>query len=709
MFNILKKIGVRKIKTPVLNIIVEKRSGGLRRISFNHDQNRLNYIAGKRIFGVPYGPATVKQISYTDNRITASYRYRDLDMDIVRQIEGDTITETYTFINNSLRPLSFESGTLGIQTPFNDRYEAASACLKRRCHAHIWCGGNSTYILGEPMNARGACLGLILLEGRIFHYAVDRKWNSNDRGDFALLLPAITFQKGQRHVIRWQLKKYADREEFIRSLGSTPNFAFVQADRYSITAGEPITCTIRHRHPETVEFFLGDEKQAGITGREIVGDTGKITFSIDSIGTSAAETTATNAAASAATTAEKTIKIGYGDGAITKLVLQVYRNPMEVIDRRLNFLIDRQQVTDRKSKFYGGFLLYDNETETTFVEDHCFNDRNAARERSGMITSLLARLIRGVEDRSMREKYDRAAELALAFVDREICDDRGVVYENVGYQKLPHQRKYNYAFYALLYTLAHQYTEEHCYLKKACKILREYYRLGGARFYAINIPMALIVKLLEQSTHADSGRLLAEMKSNFFSHLDFIVSRGENYPPHEVKYEQSIVAPSVDMLLQGYCISAEEKYLDEAERQLKLLEAFAFIQPDFRMNDIAIRHWDGYWFGKRKMYGDTFPHYWSCINAGVFARYAEIRKDEEYANRADNILSNNLCLIKDSRGACAYVYPYLINGMKGGFYDPWANDQDLVIYFNLTFNRALSVSSGYLNQKKQQKQTGEVK
>ena len=92
------------------------------------------------------------------------------------------------------------------------------------------------------------------------------------------------------------------------------------------------------------------------------------------------------------------------------------------------------------------------------------------------------------------------------------------------------------------------------------------------------------------------------------------------------------------------------------------------------------------------MYGDTFPHYWSCINAGVFARYAEIKKDENYVARANNILLNNLCLIKDGRGSCAYIYPYLINGMKGGFYDPWANDQDLVIYFNLAFNRALCSS-----------------
>lgn len=698
MFNIFKKIGMKRIRSADLNIVVDKKNGGLRRISFNHDQDQLNYIEGKRIFGLPYGPSTVKQVSCAASKISVCYSYRSLDVDVERLIEGNTITETYTFTNNTPRPLFFAEGTLGIQTPFNDRYETAAACLKKRCHAHIWCGDNSTYILGEPMNARGACLGLILLEGRIFHYAVNRKWNSNDRGDFALLLPAVNFQKGQRYVIKWHLNKYANREEFIRSLGDHPNFAFVQADKYSVSVGEPITCTIRNPRPETVKLLPMDGGRPEIISEEVTGHTGKIVFSIGSIGSAGSiGSGSTDSAGSATTTAavttgEKIIEIGYGDGAVTKLVLQVYRDPMEVIDRRLHFLIDRQQVTDKSSKFYGGFLLYDNETKTTFVEDRCFNDRNAARERSGIITSLLARLIKGVEDKAMHDKYDGAVMMALDFVDREICDDRGIVYENVGYRKLPHQRKYNYGFYALLYALAYRYTGEYYYLDKTCKILREYYRLGGAGFYAINIPMALIVEMLEQSAHEDSHKLLAEMKSYFLDHCDYIVSRGENYPRHEVKYEQSIVAPSVDMLLQGYQISKEKKYLSEAERQLKLLEAFGFIQPNFHMNDIAIRHWDGYWFGKRKMYGDTFPHYWSCINAGVFARYAEIKKDENYVARANNILLNNLCLIKDGRGSCAYIYPYLINGMKGGFYDPWANDQDLVIYFNLAFNRALCSS-----------------
>jgi hypothetical protein len=51
------------------------------------------------------------------------------------------------------------------------------------------------------------------------------------------------------------------------------------------------------------------------------------------------------------------------------------------------------------------------------------------------------------------------------------------------------------------------------------------------------------------------------------------------------------------------------------------LEAFNGNQPDVHLYDIGIRHWDGYWFGKNELLGDTMPHYWSALTAIAFQRY----------------------------------------------------------------------------------------
>jgi hypothetical protein len=76
------------------------------------------------------------------------------------------------------------------------------------------------------------------------------------------------------------------------------------------------------------------------------------------------------------------------------------------------------------------------------------------------------------------------------------------------------------------------------------------------------------------------------------------------------------------------------------------------------LNDLAIRHWDDYWFGKLRQYGDTFPYYWQTIAAVAFDEYADATGNTAYRERAKQMLMNNLCLFRaDGSASCAYVYP----------------------------------------------------
>ena len=130
-------------------------------------------------------------------------------------------------------------------------------------------------------------------------------------------------------------------------------------------------------------------------------------------------------------------------------------------------------------------------------------------------------------------------------------------------------------------------------------------------------------------------------------------------------------------MLEMYLLTREARYMDAAREHLRLLEVFGGRQPDHHLHEVAIRHWDGYWFGKRKMWGDTFPHYWSTLTAVAFHRYHLATGDGAYLERAHEILRNNLSLFRpDGRASCAYVYPMTVDGNEGRFYDPYANDQD---------------------------------
>ena len=175
-----------------------------------------------------------------------------------------------------------------------------------------------------------------------------------------------------------------------------------------------------------------------------------------------------------------------------------------------------------------------------------------------------------------------------------------------------------------------------------------------------------------------------ELTALFLGHADRMLERGTDYPASEVNYEQSIVAPAADILLSAYLLSGEEKYLRAGEEQLAVLELFNGFQPDWHLYETAIRHWDGYWFGKRRIYGDTFPHYWSVLTGNVFELYGRITKDPAWLKRAEDSRRGVLGLIfPDGRASCACVFPHTVNGVRGEFFDEYANDQDWGLYYYL--------------------------
>ena len=138
----------------------------------------------------------------------------------------------------------------------------------------------------------------------------------------------------------------------------------------------------------------------------------------------------------------------------------------------------------------------------------------------------------------------------------------------------------------------------------------------------------------------------------------------------------------------------DNKYLDEVKRQMPVVEAFNGFQPSYHLNEVGIRHWDGHWFGKREMFGDTFPHYWSSITGAVYYYYALCTGDKSYMERAQNVVRNNLCLFfEDGRASCAYMYPYKINGIKAEYFSLERLEEEIRRGFALTFQELQMMSN----------------
>ncbi len=548
--------------------------------------------------------------------------------------EGN-LSEKYVFTNATDFDVFIPRGGLGIYTPFNDNYQDAATCMTRRCHAHLWCGGGTSYVCALRMNGEGPHLGLVLREGSLDAYSVERDDQpphaSNDRGDFILHPAAAHLLPGERLTVRWELFWHNGMDDFYETLAGLPSCHRIESDFYTYFSGEEITVTVDGK-PETLPALPPGEHCV------TRGDTWARLFVAEPL------------------------------AALTR--------------KRCRYIAERQQFSREGSRLDGAYLAYDAETGTP-VYDHARDDINGGRERVAM-GILVAKHLQDSDDAGLRASLRRYRDYIL----RELFNaETGEVCNDVGYDN-GWRRIYNNPWFAVFFLELFKLDRNPDDLSHMAACLLDYYRHGGERFYAINIPVSESLALLRQAGRDDAADILL---GHFRAQAEFFIQSGRDYPAHEVKYEQSIVAPACVFLCELCAVTGEARYRMEAKKQLDILSLFNGRQPDHRLYEAAIRHWDGYWFGKNRLFGDTFPHHWSTLTGNAYWRYAEIAGDAAYLKKAEHSFRNTLSLFKPDGGAsCAGLYPFRVNDRRGEYYDPLANDQDWALYHILKYMDRMS-------------------
>lgn len=567
--------------------------------------------------------------------------------------EGDELTTTILIVNNSRHSYFTNIGTISITFPVPDRYDATDICLDYRCHTHIFCGENTSYIMCLRMGGDAPHLGMVLTEGSLSGYSVERDLTkmSNDRGCFLLHPSPKEFAPGEAMKITWKLFPHQGKEDFYRKLQEYPSMIRVQAEKYVLFPGERTTIQISPAF---------SAKEVRINGEILQGaEEGTYTYVFH-----------------AEHTGEHRFEVE-ADGRKTYCRLFVQEPLEQLAEERCRFIAEKQQYHGVIEELKGAYLIYDNEEEHLIYTPE--NDFNAGRERTGMGV-LMARFLRQ-NGTAGRERLEESLKTYRAYYLRElVAEDTGLVCNDTGRDN-SYFRLYNYPWAATFFLECYRLWQEEKDLETAQKIIYKFYEQGGCRFYPIEMPIASICAAL---SCAGREAELEELKKVFKKHADNLMVTGKNYPASEVNYEQSIIAPAADVILQTYEITGEVKYLKGAEEQIAVLDLFNGEQPDYHLHEVAIRHWDGYWFGKRRLYGDTFPHYWSAETGRVFRRYARLTGEKRYEEKAEHSLRGVLSMFAvDGRASCAYLFPYSVNGQRGEFADPYANDQDWGLCSNL--------------------------
>lgn len=589
---------------------------------------------------------------------SACYMVGDIRIDVKRRMEGADLLEEYSFQNRGTKEVALSD--IGVYTPFNDNYPDAKTCVSARAHAHIWAGEHGSYVNAVHMGGKAPHLGLVLTNGSVTNYEISERNGSNMRGLISLNFSDMRLKPGEKNTVAWRLFSCVDRDDFQAKVLEKGNM-IAKCNKYVFQKGEIAHVELHSK--KSLEKLHARKNGVSVPVKK-EGEKWVIETPLEQLG-------------------EVRFDFFYEGGKQTHVSCLVVSGEEELIRKRVDFIMSHQQMNDANDLRDGAYLVYDNETDELFLNDRptaSYFDRDEGGERLGM-GILMAKQYRLTSDPRIKTSLMRYVK----FVRERLQDPDYTTWSTVDHKG--RNRAYNYPFVANLYFQMYKITGDKQYLSDGYNTIQAMFRYFGYGFYALDIPVQLALQTLKE---AGMQKEYNNLKKDFLKIGDVYVKNGCNYPKHEVNFEQSIVAPSVIFLLQLYKETGIQKYLDEAKNQLPLLEAFSGFQPSFHQNEIAIRHWDGYWFGKREMWGDIFPHYWSTMTAVAYYNYALCTGDDSYQKRAENIVRNNLCLFfEDGKASCAYVHPYKVNGVKAQFYDPFGNDQDWALVYYILVNKNL--------------------
>ena len=651
-----------------LAVSFDDAKGGVRAVSVKGDADEMNWVEGLGEWGTPAPEMQLRFVgARTEGAVqTVVWTNRSIRLDVRREAVGDTLAERYVFTAGDY-PVQFGRGDIGIYTTFNDNYEDAITCQKRRCHAHLWCGGAFGGVRAVKMGFAPTELGLFLTEGTLDGYSVRRiaADRSNDRGDFILHPEPFALRPGESKVLSWKLVAYPEGEFRAAALKSGPAATLIGFEHETVFAGETFRIVADCAEPvkNCRVTANGRTISASVEGRRV-----SVAYRPDSTGE---------------------VKFVFEvNGRRHRAVGYVADDLATLVDRRVKTILRENQCADEKSPLDGAYLPYDNE-EGHIRYDYFNPNHNAARERAGMalLVARWAQTHPSPELTASLERYER-------FLTSQIWEEStGEVYNGIYLREVRH-RHYNAPWFVRFWCEMYYLTKKPIYLDRMEKGIRRYYERAGTSFYPVCCNFSECLAVLR-----GAGRDVTGLERLVRAHVDLILARGNGYPAQEVRFEQTLVTPPA-AILADYCehVKRDAVALAALSNHVAMLKRFDGDAPDHKLAGLPIRHWDAFWFGKSKLYGDTIPHYWGCLSANDYEAFARLTGDADALRRAERVYRNLLCLFfADGHASCAYVNPFTVTmvdragktvepARRGEFFDAYSNDQDFALYYALRSN-----------------------
>ena len=221
-------------------------NGGLKSLVLNNDPASMNWIEGIGTWGVPLDFRFLG-MEKRGNTLLSRYQLDTLELEVTHTMEEELLRERFTFRNTGTFDLYFQRGGISLYATFNDSYESADVCIAERCHAHLWCGGENSYVHATKMSPFHTELALILTEGALDAYSVRRieQKSSNDRGDFLLHPVPTVIEPGETRRIVWELFAFPEDRFEETLLENYSGVVLIENRNDTVFPGEKFELSVR--------------------------------------------------------------------------------------------------------------------------------------------------------------------------------------------------------------------------------------------------------------------------------------------------------------------------------------------------------------------------------------------------------------------------------------------------------------------------------
>lgn len=659
-----------KLQNNNLSIEVCEKTGATTGIFARGDS--MNWVLENSDWGLIDNFIT-KGVKKDGNKITVTTEYEKYKLETVieKEITEKAYTETYYITNKDVTEFFLTKENFAIPFAFDCLYLPTRDIMNDCCISHVWCGGDSSWIYSNKCKGGAPYLVMNVTEGAIVDYSIKYDVSRVENGSFfrgiiALHPRECVIMPNDTLKLTFMFR-FCDKKPYELPLDFDGAIRFT-ADKYTVNQNEEISLLFE-------SFFDFENLKITCDGKEIdykkSGKNATATVSFDSLGERKIEATV--------------------DGRVSWIEINVVLPVSDILQRRAKFIAEKQQYNCKGSHLDGAYLIYDSETDSLFY-DNAWGDHNASRERISMGVVVC---------KALQEKYDEKLFCSLkkhrAFVERELFDEQsGKVYNEVC-KSDDVKRFYNSPWVSTYYMEWYKLTGELKCLENSAKILIKHFEETDCRLEGVGLEVYKICGMLEKAGLNSLRERLIELFITFINNIDPIIVEDENYIS-EISYGSGIPNGRLSFFSQAYLLTGEQKYLNKADDYFVKTKAYFGLQPNFHMNAINVSHWDRFWFGKRKTYGDLFPHYWSTLAGWAMYWYNKAKNSEEARKLLKANLSNNLCVYRENGFAHNnYLFPYKVvqytsNGVinndsltpgvtYGKNYDAWANDQDWSLYY----------------------------